>query len=402
MYPDSSPFSPGQPVLPEFFVGRSEQVRDLISMVKATTEQKRFRIGYVCGERGIGKSSLVNAVSYVMGKEHNDLLAAHVFLGGVTTLEDMVFKTFECLVRESSKNETLYNHIKQAFGDKLRQLEFGIGIPGTSVSIGLNFDNDEDKAALTHQFVPSIKNLIEGGQSILLILDDINGLADTADFANWLKSTVDECSLSSVQLCVLVVGLEDRRRQLVGNQESLARVFELIDIKPWSDEEVKEFYDTNFKRANATIDPNALQLIIQYTGGLPVLAHEIGDSVWRMANEYKITHDDVVTGIRRAAKIIGLKYLEPSMLDAIHSETYRSILQKLSSSLSELSDMPEMCFRRSNLIKILTPDETKAVDYFLKRMTTLGVIEKGSNGRGIYRFPNLLYALYFFSISIEQ
>lgn len=396
MYPDSSPFSPGQPVLPEFFVGRSKQITDLISMVKSTTENKRFRIGYVYGERGIGKSSLVSAVSYVMGKEHSDLLTAHVFLGGVTKLEDMVFKTFEGLIRESSKNKTLYEHVKQVFGDKLRQLEFGVGIPGASISVGLNFDSDEDKASLTRQFVPSIRNLIGDDQSILLILDDINGLADTSEFANWLKSTVDECSLSNIRLCVLVVGLEDRRRQLVGNQESLARVFELIDIKPWSNEEVKEFYDTNFERANATIDPGALDLIIQYTGGLPVLAHEIGDSVWRMAKEHNITYDNVVEGIHRAAEIIGLKYLEPKMLDAVHSETYHSIFQKLSASLP---DMTGRRFQRAQLIEMLTPSEAKSVDYFLKRMTTLGVIAKDSNIRGSYHYPNELYALYFYMIS---
>lgn len=396
MNSDSSPFSPGQPVSPEFFVGRSEEIKDLISMVKATTTSGRFRIGYVGGERGIGKSSLVNAVSYVMTGEDSSLLGAHVFLGSVTSLDDMVFKTFECLIRESSRNPTWYSRVKQVFGDKLHQLELDVGFPGVSLSVGLNFKNDEDKALLTRHFVPSIENLIGDDQSILLILDDINGLAEANEFANWLKSTVDECSLSNIRLCVLIVGLEERRRQLAGNQESLARIFRLIDIAPWSDEEVEEFYKNNFERANATVDSNALQLLIQYTGGLPVLAHEIGDSVWRIAKDYNITYDNVVEGIRQAATIIGLKFLEPQMLGAIRSETYRSIFQKLSASLS---NMPEMRFRRGDLIQKLTPAETKSVDYFLKRMTTLGVIEKDSNIRGSYNFPNQLYALYFFMVS---
>ena len=393
---DSSPFSPGQPVSPEFFVGRSEQIKDLISMVSATTAHGRFQIGYVSGERGIGKSSLVNAVSYVMTRDYSKLLGGHVFLGSVASLDDMVLKTFECLIRENTGKPTYYERAKKVFGDKLRQLDLGAEALGVSLSVGLNFDSDEDRALLVHRFAPSIMDLMGDDESILLILDDINGLAETDEFANWLKSIVDECSLSGIRLCILIVGLEERRRQLVANQESLARVFRLIEIPPWSDKEVEEFYRNNFERAHASIDTSALELIIQYTGGLPVLAHEIGDSVWRIAKDHNITYDDIVEGIRRAATIIGLKYLEPQMLGAIRNEMYRSIFQKLS---ADLINMPERRFQRGDLTQNLTPDELKSVDRFLKRMTTLGVIEKDTNVRGGYQFPNQLYALYFFMTS---
>lgn len=57
MSKDYSPFTPGQPVPVEFFVGRSEEVRHLLDQVNAATTGK-LRVGFLTGERGIGKSSL--------------------------------------------------------------------------------------------------------------------------------------------------------------------------------------------------------------------------------------------------------------------------------------------------------------------------------------------------------
>ena len=64
-----------------------------------------------------------------------------------------------------------------------------------------------------------MRRLLEGirnKKSLFLILDDINGLAGSADFANWLKSTVDEIATSrqKTRLCILVVGPDERRRDL--------------------------------------------------------------------------------------------------------------------------------------------------------------------------------------------
>jgi len=61
----------------------------------------------------------------------------------------------------------------------------------------------------------------------LLIFDDINGLASSAQFANWFKSLVDELATSSkpLPLSLALVGLSERRQQLIAVQPSLDRVF---------------------------------------------------------------------------------------------------------------------------------------------------------------------------------
>ena len=170
---------------------------------------------------------------------------------------------------------------------------------------------------IANDFVSSIKRLLDSlhdQSAVLLVLDDINGLAASEGFANWLKSTVDEIAVSRVEtpLCMLVVGLEERRQELVASQPSLVRVFERTDISPWSTDEAKEFYRRAFESAQARISDENLDILVQYTGGLPVLAHEIGDAVWRSARDPE-RGERSLEGVLSAAEVIGRKLLEPQV-----------------------------------------------------------------------------------------
>ena len=384
MNPETSPFRPGQPVPVEFFVGRVDEIRRLHGMVKASM-QGRFKIGFVSGERGIGKSSLASFVRH-LSEQGSGVAGCHVFLGGVHGLQEMLRRTFNRLLKESM-DKTWHAQVREFFGNHVRK----VGMFGISLELDLK---DKDLSMVVHDFVPTVRRLMDSleghKKALFLILDDINGLAGSEKFANWLKSIVDEIATSQqrVPLCVIVVGLEERRQELVAKQPSLARVFELIDIAPWSTDEVAEFYQTSFGSVGATISDADVSHLVRYTGGLPVLAHEIGDAVWREARRVEISSREVSAGIVTAAEVIGRKLLEPRIFGAISSERYRSILRKM-------SDEPRMRFRRSELVSRLTDDEKRVMDNFLRRMKDLGALEADPGVRGGYRFPNLLHMLYF-------
>jgi len=385
MNPEESPFRPGQPVPIELFVGRIREIERLRSMVKASV-QGRFKIGFVSGERGIGKSSLVSFVRHLSDRE-SDVAGCHVFLGGVRELNEMVRRTFDRLLKESM-DKPWHSRVREFFGDYVRE----VGLFGVTLELDLK---GHDLSEITHDFVPSIRRLIDElkdqKKSLLLILDDINGLASSEDFANWLKSMVDEIATSQkeTRLCILAVGMEDRRQELVAKQPSLARVFELIDISPWSNDEVRQFYQRSFESAYAKVTDEDMDTLVRFTGGLPVFAHEIGDAIWRVAQKQEIKSDEIWEGIFSAAEVIGRKLLEPQIFSAIRSERYRSILRKM-------ADKPlEMQFQRSELVERLTSEEKKVMDNFLQRMKHLGALTSDPETRGGYRFQNHLHALYF-------
>jgi hypothetical protein len=383
MNPES--FRPGQPVPIEFFVGRMQEVERLRSMVRAAVSG-RFSIGFVTGERGIGKSSLVSFVRH-LSERTEGTAGCHVFLGGVRALDEMVRRVFDRILKDSI-DKPWHAKVREFFGDHVRE----VGLFGITLELDLKA---KDLSTITHDFVPSIRRLLatlRGEKSaLLLILDDINGLANSDEVANWLKSMVDEIATlgEGVPLCVLIVGLEDRRQELINRQPSLARVFELIDIMPWSDDETRLFYQKTFSDAGAIVDETSIELLRSFTGGFPVLAHEIGDAVWRTAAQPAIDPEEILQGIFLAAEVIGRKFLEPQVYSALRSERYRTILRKL----ADTSVYTE--FRRDELGQRLTESERKGLDNFLRRMRELGAIANVPGARGLYRFHNRLHALYF-------
>ncbi len=130
--------------------------------------------------------------------------------------------------------------------------------------------------------------------------------------------------------------------------------------------------------------------MVRYTGGLPVIGHEIGDAVWRIAAMPKISVEDARSGIRKAAEIIGDKFLQPKVIDALRSPRYRSILRKIASTPFEYR------FRRSELLAKLVAEDEKVLDNFLNRLKDLGVIIPDVEaGPGCYVFANRLHHLYF-------
>ena len=382
MTPESSPFRPGQPVPAELFVGRLDAIERLRGLVRAA-DRGVFKIGFITGERGIGKSSLASFVRRLCERD-GDVTGCHVYLGGVRDLHEMAGRIFDRLLKDSI-DRPWHRQVLEFFGDRVRK----IGLFGVSVELALS---DSDLRTIAGNFTRSVRELLQRMNprtSLLLILDDMNGLAGSVDFAHWLKSIVDEVATSEpMRLCILLVGLEERRQDLIGNQPSLARIFDPIDIGPWRNAEVGQFYRKSFDERNAMVSAADLNLMVHHTGGLPVLAHEIGDAVWRTAKAPTITNEEIVEGIFRAAGIVGRKLLEPRIFQAIQSDRYRSILRKM-------ADKPRMKFQRGDLAARLAPAERQVLDNFLRRMRTLGAVQLDPEVRGGYRFPNRLHALYF-------
>lgn len=382
-----SPFTPGQPVPLEFFVGRLAEVNHLKGKAEVAAATGRLQVAFLSGERGIGKSSLASFVRYLAERD-NRFLGVHAFLGGVTSLEEMVRRVFDRLLKESV-GRTWHEKVKSFFGGYVRK----VGLFEVSIEFGAP---TQDLKRFVQDFAPNLRKLIErlkeDHKGVFIVLDDINGLANSQDFANWLKSLVDQVATERepLPLCLVYVGLEERRQSLIQLQPSLARIFNLVDIRAWKNQETREFFNQAFSRVNISVDGDAMEFLARYAGGLPMLAHEIGDAVFKLDTDSRIDRPDAIAGIVEAADIVGRKHLEPQVFQAIRSAKYRAILRKVS------VEPFEPRFKRAELRARLAKEEEKVMDNFLTRMKDLGVIRPDlERGPGAYCFDNILHYLYF-------
>ncbi len=386
MNPEFSPFKPGLPAPPELFTGRRNELERLNGMVKAAA-LGNLKVGFVSGERGIGKTSLVSLVRHASEQDHNAMVA-YVSLGNVQTLNGMLRKTFNTLL--NSVNKPWHKQILEFFKNHIKKAE--VGLPGLPVKLEFSMP-EQDMSHLASNFAPVIQKLLDDSEkkSLLIILDNINGLASDETFAHWLKSTVDSIAVSekNLPLCLILVGIEERLRELGKNNPSVPRIFDLINVKPWSNEGTSNFYKRIFRSEEIELQDSILELLALFTGGLPVFAHEIGDAVWRIASSRNISENEILKGIWLAADIIGNKYLQPGIFADIRSERYRSILREIA------YESPQLQFRRADLGRNLTDKEKKAMDNFLRRMEKLDALKRDPEIRGGYQFPTHLHALYF-------
>ena len=390
MDPDLSPFRPGQPADIELFVGRSQQIERVTQLVRASAAN-RFQIAFLTGDRGIGKTSLASFARYLVERDQT-AATSHVMLGGVDSLDGFVQRTLEQIIKDNS-DRPWYQNILDIFGSRIQS----VGLFG--VSINLQFtaaEMDEVTNAFPEALRTIQSRLDDDRPSLFVVLDDINALAELPEFANWLKSTVDAICIhrTPTKVTLLLVGLEETRRSLISMQPSLARVFDVIDLSLWTQDECERFFTTYFNSVNGSIEPAALQFMAEMTGGLPVVAHEIGDAVYRATAEYPVKLADATAGLISAAEILGHKMLRPQIVEALQSERYREILRMLPTGPLTRR------FRRSELIDRLPPESVRSVDAFLRRMRALGAIAQDPDrGRGAYVFTNPAYDVYFWQQS---
>lgn len=382
---ENSPFTPGSPVPVELFVGRSEQIEELIRYIGQATSGKQESV-FLAGDRGIGKSSLVSFLRYFVTTQKN-ILGIHVFLGRVSTLEGMVRHIFDQLLKEV-KGQPLFGDISKLFGTYIKE----IGLFGISVSFT---PPEQDLEELVREFPAALHNLLEkikGEKAGLFIaLDDVNGLVEKTEFANWYKSFADEVAThyKDFPVFIILIGLPEKRDILSNLQPSLMRIFRVIEIEKLSDEEVREFLSQAFEKANIKTETGAMEDMVKFSSGLPLLMHEIGDATFWADTDGVISEDDAIQGILTAAEKVGTKYLDPKVYRAIRSPRYRSILRKLGKR--PLSRH----FAKKEMETLLNANEKKVFHNFLRRIRDLGVIEIDiEGGPGIYRFVNEIYPIY--------
>ena len=381
-----SPFTPGRPVQPEYFVARIKEIQRLERAIKQTVSGRNENI-FITGQRGIGKSSLAGFIRFLAEKEYS-LIGSHCFLGGVRSMEDMMGVIFQKLLQDCT-DKSLF--------DKLKGIFEGYIIKGlTLFGVGIEFTKDKGQLlTLVDNFLPLLRKIHtevkeNGKKGLILILDDLNGISDVPQFSQFLKSFVDALATSGKPLPILLVlvGLPERKEDLLRHQPSVARIFDVVDLPLMNESESEEFFRKLFGKQAITIDVTALSLMVRLSAGFPMLMHEVGDAVFWQDTDNHINETDARKGISEAARIVGRKYIDPKISKVLRSKTYSSILWRMGKKLPI-----GVTLKRQELLEEVPEEERKNLDNFLTRIKKLGIIDDAEI-RGEYRFVNPLYHLY--------
>lgn len=328
-------------------------------------------------------------------ERNNHILGIHILLGNAETLEDIATKTVETVIKTQVYEHTITEKIRNFLGKYLGKQElFGFSINLEALKA--------DSPNLSSGYLPFLHKLLErvkedGIKGLMLILDEINGITGNAKFAHFIKALVDENALSQnpLPLMLILCGVEERRRQMIQHHQPVERIFDIVEIKPMNENEMKDFFNKTFNSIGMRVEDEVMPLLCHYSAGFPKIMHIIGDNIFWIDQDNIIDKVDAFRGIISSAEDIGKKFVEQQVYKALRSTDYHSILAKLGRENFDLS------FKKSRIEKGLSDVEKRKFNNFLQRMKKLNVLKSGDE-RGEYVFNSRMVRVYILLNSLEK
>ncbi len=322
------------------------------------------------------------------------MIGVYVSNKGNDSIETLTTWIIEALINEIPQKSRL-ERIKEWFGDHIESIE----VKGTKIKfkvdekLAKSFKNyfSDYITEIYDEFPDDMKN------GILIIIDDINGLSKSREFADWYKKLADTLAVSNhykLPVYFLLAGYPERFEALIVHEESFGSIFHYDLIDCLSNEEVSEFFKATFSQIEMGISDEALEIMVAFSSGLPLMMQQIGESVFWMCEDNFITKKEATAGVINVAYEIGSKQIR-LVLNQIKSNNYEPILEFLAGNNMNT-------FKRSDVKDSLDISDNVLLN-FLSKMVKLGIIEStGHKHSGTYEFNNNLYYTYFWIKSFEK
>lgn len=257
-------FSPGAPVQEkDLFSGRTSQIRALTDAVS-----QRGRHAIVYGERGVGKTSLVNILKLVMHRPNRELIYVRVNADPNDTFTSLWKKVFKRMTYESE------------------------GEQGKIISKRVSDDYPND---ISPDDVQIVLSEFTENHNPIIVLDEFDRIKDQAT-VHLVADSIKSLSDYSVNATVVVVGVAEDISSLIRGHESVTRALIQIRMPRMSPEEIKQLILARYSRCGMTTDADAVWKIAFLSRGLPYYAHLLAMNAARYSIDRKKTtvkHDDV-------------------------------------------------------------------------------------------------------------
>jgi Cdc6-like AAA superfamily ATPase len=246
----SRAFRPSAPVdRAALFSGRTEQIRRLISAISQPGQH-----AVLFGERGVGKTSLVNVLSELLSQQEQ-VIAPHINCDGTDTFSSVWRKVFSNI----------------RFQTDARQIGF-TGGPPPSIIRGTDYLPPGD---VTPDDVRYLLTLFGQDALLIVILDEFDRLPNGRNsqlFADTIKVLSDQV----VPATLIFVGVADSVTDLIREHASIERSLVQIRLPRMSRKELRTIIEKGLDSVGMTIDTEAADQITALSQGLPHFTHLLG------------------------------------------------------------------------------------------------------------------------------
>jgi len=286
-------FSPGAPIQErDLFAGRAPQLQALVDSV-----HQRGRHAVLFGERGVGKTSLVNIVPAVVRRPPKEVLPVRVNCSpddSFTTLWRKVFKRF-------------------TYAD----------------SAGSRRISDDFAGDLSPDDIQLALEAFSENQIPIVVLDEFDRIENRA-VTKLVADTIKALSDYSVNVTVVIVGVAEDVGALIDGHESVSRSLLQVRMPRMSQDELGDIIAKRYKKCGITAADEILWKITFLSRGLPYYPHLLAMYAARRAVESKrrrVTAKDLDEGIRLAIADVDQTIIERYLAATVSQRPNESLYE---------------------------------------------------------------------------
>jgi len=398
-----NPFSPNSPSGPGMFAGRIKEIETIEQILFQTRADKGHGF-LLLGQRGIGKTSLLNLVKYqaegvidIDGQKFN-FLVLDIDITNDTSQLTLIKKIELSLKRKLAKTETtrkifsdIWNFIGniEALGVKVKTAK--------SINEELFFDefcyslSDTLNRTTNSSSASKFDSSYEG---LLIIIDEADNACPELDLGSFIKLLYERLQKEGNQrLMIGLAGLPPIKQKLVDSHPSSLRIFEELTLDRLSDDDIKYVvkrvleHGKDINGYETIIEDKALSLLVRLSEGFPHFIHQYGYCAFDLSDGKIITEENVVNGAfgdDGAIEKIGDKYYRDDYYNKIKVDSYRQVLSIMSEKLDS--------WVSRTYIKNRYKGKASTLNNAIAALRTRGIILSKEGSRGMYRLQDKGFA----------
>jgi len=283
-------FTPFAPIeLPDFFVGRSDEIDTLVTELNAPGRQVA-----IYGDRGVGKTSLAALCSFFANRSDEDTYF-------MRCTREMTYKDiFGELLRDASaayvpdQRETTKT---RRYGLRTRPIEASRGSQSKSIERIVNG---------AYRISPGLLLSVFGDVDGLLIVDEFDRVHDQ-DTHIRMAETLKQFSDARSRTKILIVGVADSLSNLLRAHSSLVRSVAGIRLGRMKADELEGILERGEERLRIGFVPEVKQRIVNLADGFAHYAHLLARSSTLFAASVKWSPETEGFPVEQADYLQGLK-----------------------------------------------------------------------------------------------
>ena len=328
------------------FVGRVDELDKLEAHLLQTRAGQPVNF-MLTGERGIGKTSLLDYIKYVargsldVAGEKLNFLVVETDLDERTSQLALAKKIELGLRRELSKSEKARSFLTTTWR-LLERVEAG--------GVSLKEKRPPDSDLIVEEFAYSLAETVtritdKSGEDLfsarydglLLLIDEADNASPDLKLGSFIKLLTERLQRHDCQrVMVGLAGLPELRQVLLTSHPSSLRVLEELPLGRLSDEEVRGVIDICIDAANkknsdkTSVTESAKASLVNLAEGYPHFIQQFGYSAFAADTDNTIDKDDVAEGAfgrRGALEVIGDRYYRNDFYNKIQKDSYRQVLR---------------------------------------------------------------------------